>query len=187
MKNINYFIIVALMSINCSLYAEDLSKEAMIKELLVLTQVDKTKDKMQEQLIKRMRKVYAKLGDFKDNDAIFKKHREKVAKEFSESMKWKELEPKYIEIYSAAFSEKEIKAIIAFYKTTEGQSMLKKMPEITLKSVDLYKKDLVALQAKIQVATLDMLKSLEAKKEKERKEAKVKKKEQENNKEKEEK
>ena len=44
-------------------------------------------------------------------------------------MSWTALEPVMRKVYSQVFSKREVDAMIAFYSTPEGVSMLKKMPQ----------------------------------------------------------
>ncbi|GAA5002761.1 hypothetical protein GCM10025793_08030 [Lysobacter lycopersici] len=44
-------------------------------------------------------------------------------------MSWTALEPVMRKVYTQVFSKREVEAMIAFYSTPEGASMLKKMPQ----------------------------------------------------------
>lgn len=47
---------------------------------------------------------------------------------------WKQLEPKVRDIYKDVLTEEEILSSIQFYKTKEGQALLKKTPELIKRS-----------------------------------------------------
>jgi hypothetical protein len=51
-----------------------------------------------------------------------------------EQMDWSILEPELTRIYLEVFTEKELRDIVAFYKTPVGQMMLAKMPVLLAKS-----------------------------------------------------
>lgn len=44
---------------------------------------------------------------------------------------WDELHPEYVRIYREAFTEAELRAMIAFYKTPAGQKLVEMTPRIT--------------------------------------------------------
>lgn len=51
-------------------------------------------------------------------------------------MSWEALEPMMRRIYTQVFSRREVDAMVAFYSSPEGHSMLKKMPEAMALSME---------------------------------------------------
>jgi hypothetical protein len=70
-------------------------------------------------------------------------------------LSWKSLEPDYVELYSQTFTEEEIDAMIAFYKSPAGQSMIAKTPELTQKSSVLVQKKMITLIPQMQKMVQD--------------------------------
>lgn len=54
---------------------------------------------------------------------------------FLENFKWEEMRPQLAKLYTAAFTEAELKEIIAFYETPTGQKTLAKLPTLTQQSM----------------------------------------------------
>ncbi len=54
---------------------------------------------------------------------------------FLENFKWEDVRPQLAKLYTAAFTESELKEIIAFYQTPTGQKTLAKLPTLTQQSM----------------------------------------------------
>ncbi|MEP7027795.1 MAG: DUF2059 domain-containing protein [Candidatus Eisenbacteria bacterium] len=52
-------------------------------------------------------------------------------------LSWEQMEPEIVRLYAATFSDQEVRAITAFYRTPAGQKALARMPELTQKGVEL--------------------------------------------------
>jgi hypothetical protein len=58
-----------------------------------------------------------------------------VLREFmDEHFRYEELEPDFIRMYADAFSEQEIRGLVAFYRTPLGERVIQTLPEITAAS-----------------------------------------------------
>ncbi|HUD22867.1 MAG TPA: DUF2059 domain-containing protein [Acidobacteriaceae bacterium] len=73
---------------------------------------------------------------------------------------WKALQPALIDLYAQTFTEQELDAIIAFYKTPAGIALLDKMPAINDQIEQLAKSKLTILQPQIRQALEDFRKTL---------------------------
>ena len=58
-----------------------------------------------------------------------------IAQAFREEMSWTKLRPVYIRIYQETFTQEEVNAITAFYKTPAGAASIDKMPVVMQKSM----------------------------------------------------
>jgi len=47
-----------------------------------------------------------------------------------EQLSWESLEAEYVKIYMAAFTQREIEDMVAFYRTPTGQKAVEKLPEL---------------------------------------------------------
>ncbi|MGA7156455.1 MAG: DUF2059 domain-containing protein [Acidobacteriaceae bacterium] len=68
----------------------------------------------------------------------------------TDTMSWKSMEPEYVKIYATAFTTQEIDAIIAFYQTSAGQSMLEKTPMLTQAGMKIAQGRMVELEPKLK-------------------------------------
>ena len=173
-----------LMSISFNLYADETSKKTAIKELLSVTNADKSKDQIWDRMKVTLPLAFGKLGGKKKDKELLDKLFKETEKVLNELIKWEEIEPKFIEIYDKAFSEKEIKAITTFYKTPAGKTMIEKGPQIAMQSGKITQGAMLAFVPKLQEIMKEIGVAL---KEKRAKEKAAKKDEIKNNKDKEEK
>lgn len=58
-------------------------------------------------------------------------YRDTLLKFFQKYMSWSSLEPDITKLYVKEFSEDEINQIASFYKTSVGQKVMKKLPELS--------------------------------------------------------
>ena len=184
MKILNYTLIIILMSISFNLYADEASKKTAIKELLSVTNADKSKDQIWDKMKAKLPLAFGQLGGKKEDKELLDKLIKDGEKVLNEVMKWDEMEPKFIEVYDKVFSEKEINAITTFYKTPTGKTMLEKGPQITMQLGKVTQKSVLVFVPKLQEI---IKKTNSALKEKRAKEKAAKKDEIKNNKDKEEK
>lgn len=85
----------------------------------------------------------------------------KISEKLAESKSWEKMEQEYIKIYAEVYTEDELRAIVAFYKTPEGRSMLKKQNIVTLKTMEADQKLLAAIAPEIQKITEEYTKMFE--------------------------
>lgn len=84
----------------------------------------------------------------------------KIFEKLSASRSWEKMEQEYIKIYAEVYTEDELRAIVAFYKTPEGKSMLKKQSLVTLKTMEVDQKLMIAIAPEIQKITEECAKEL---------------------------
>jgi uncharacterized protein len=56
--------------------------------------------------------------------------RQRISRDIREALSWEALKPIYARIYQAQLDQEEVDAMVAFYGTALGQSILDKMPAI---------------------------------------------------------
>ncbi len=152
MKHFKYLITLVLLSISCNLYADGISasKEKAIKELLMSMEMDKTGDKILERFKPQLRQIFVISGGGENNDVIFNQYINQLTKSVSEEIKWKKMEPDFVKLYDKEYTEEEVKAMLQFYQSPVGQSILKKSSIITKKSAPIVQKVVDVITPKIQ-------------------------------------
>ena len=169
MKKISYFISILLISMSFNVYADNVSKQVLIKELFSLTQVDTLLEKIKKKLDEGLNESFRQLGGEKEDEETYKKYSKKFSTEFDKKLSWEKLEPSYIEIYDKSFSEKEIATIVQFYRTPAGRKMAEKSPDIMLQFTEMNKEHIITIIPTLRDIGRDMGKELiKIKKEKEK-------------------
>jgi hypothetical protein len=76
-----------------------------------------------------------------------------------QQMGWKVMEPAFIDFYTNAFTEEQLDAIVAFYKTPAGIALAENMPKINTQVTQLGQSKMVVLQPELKQLFEDFQKS----------------------------
>jgi hypothetical protein len=76
--------------------------------------------------------------------------RTKVAALMREDLDWSVMEPIYVKIYADTFSQSEIDALVAFYRSPTGHAIIQKLPLAMQNAMSLVQQRLASLMPKIQ-------------------------------------
>ncbi|MGA2130934.1 MAG: DUF2059 domain-containing protein [Bryobacteraceae bacterium] len=153
-----YFGVLALTALVLPALAEDTRKAALAEEILALnksaalmqTVLDQYHTLIQEQIQKSIEADGRLQAYSKDIEPVVTEYENKVFAELQKALNWTELKPRMVSLYADEFSEEELTAIVAFYKTTAGQSFLKKMPELTTKAMQVGQQQVQSAMPEIQ-------------------------------------
>ena len=106
-------------------FSAETNKEKMIKELLSETKLDDTASKLADELLS---------GLLKNNSNITEKQKMAFAEEMQNFLNY--ILTRQASLYDENYSEKEIKEILAFYKTSTGKKLIERTPVIQKKWLD---------------------------------------------------
>ena len=106
-------------------FSAETNKEKMIKELLSVTKLDDTASKLADELLS---------GLLKNNSNITEKQQMAFAEEMQNFLNY--ILTRQASLYDENYSEKEIKEILAFYKTSTGKKLIERTPVIQKKWLD---------------------------------------------------
>jgi len=74
-------------------------------------------------------------------------------------MGWKVLEPDYVDIYAKNFTDEQLDAILAFYKSPAGSALVEKLPTLTTQGMQLAQTRMAALQPQLKQMIEDFARS----------------------------
>jgi uncharacterized protein len=104
--------------------ADQASHEQAAKDLMHTMDMKNTIETSFQQMVDSQIKVQPQLAPFRQTMLDF----------FTKYMNWESLEPDFVRLYSAKFSEDDLKDLGKFYSTPLGQKVLKTMPEVMMES-----------------------------------------------------
>ena len=135
MKNllITFLILFSPMTI----YAEESVDKATVEELLEVTNVKSIVDTMYFEIDQMLEGLATQLGISEEEQPIFDKYLAKVNVAVKEQISWERMKTPMIELYMKHYTKKEIRDILAFYKTDTGKSLVRKMPVVMQDSIQL--------------------------------------------------
>ncbi|HGS5379191.1 TPA: DUF2059 domain-containing protein [Vibrio cholerae] len=128
-------IMVVLLMMPLHLSAVEATKNEIVKELVVVMDMDSMMDSMRHHIENSMLNVQQQLNVTESEKPLFEEYYKNVNKLVLEEVTWEKFEPYMITIYSNYFSEEELKGMIDFYSSDVGQSILKKMPVVMQESM----------------------------------------------------
>lgn len=142
--------------------ADDASRHAKAEELVTLLHTDRMVGSISDSL----RGQFASQGNraigpnpTADAKAKFADAQKKFADAVDSQVGWKILGPAFSDVYAKAFTEEQLDAIIAFYKSPAGVAFLENTPQVNGQIKQITSPRLDALQAQMRQALEDLRKS----------------------------
>ena len=74
-----------------------------------------------------------------------------------EEMNWEKMKEEYITIYTDAFTEGELAALLEFYKSPIGKKFIAQQPSLVQKSMEVGQKRMLTVIPKLQEMTADFM------------------------------
>jgi hypothetical protein len=143
-------------------HADEASRHAKAQELLSLLHMDRVMDQMMNNMLEQMSTMTKQLGgnNVKPEDqAKIDDFQKKVFQLVESQMGWKVLEPDYVDIYAKNFTDEQLDAILAFYKSPAGSALVEKLPTLTTQGMQLAQTRMAALQPQLKQMIEDFARS----------------------------
>jgi len=126
------------------------ASEASIRKVLELTESRKVFDQAISQMDDRMQESFRQVvGNSPKQQAIIDRMNRDIVALTQKELSWEKMEPQVVTIYAAAFNEDEIAAMIAFYQSEAGRSIIRKMPQVLEENAAITQKFMLDLMPKI--------------------------------------
>jgi hypothetical protein len=156
-------IILVSVAVGLPANAQDQSKRALAEEMLNLMNMRQTLDQttamIKQFFVAQIRRANPAPAD-PAAQAKLTSDLEKIMDMVKQEASWDKMKGDYISIYSEAFTEPELKDIVAFYKTPSGQALIKKQPQVMKRSLELSQKMMGRLLPKIKAMVDEMKKDV---------------------------
>lgn len=146
----------------CVMLADPASKRAKVDELLVAMKSDAMMAQMLDQARSTIRGQAAKADVPAQMRPVVDEYTQKMIDVVSQHLNWSRLKPQIVAIYSEAFTEEELNAILTFYQSPAGRSLVDKMPQLVNRSVEVSQRELETAQPEIQKLSDEMLAKLKS-------------------------
>jgi len=143
-------------------HADEASKRAKAKEMLVMLHTERVSQQITSNIMKQAATMPQQLfgGPVPpESKAKFDAFEQQLQQATESQIGWKALEPEYIDLYAKTYTEPELDAILTFYKSPAGQSMLAKSPELSTQSVQIVQAKMAILQPQLQKLAQDFAQS----------------------------
>ena len=132
-----YVLICALLAVPLAL-ADETTKMAKVEELLTVMNVEQQQkvmmDQMSDAITGQMKEQLAQQGNVSAAEmAKMEERQKKLFALIKEHTTWQKMKPVFVKAYADTFSEPEVDAILAFYKSPAGKAMVDKQPTLNAK------------------------------------------------------
>ncbi|TKB46005.1 DUF2059 domain-containing protein [Ferrimonas sediminicola] len=155
------FLAVVLLLLPVSVWVDPQSKQQMINELIDVMQMESSTDATYEQMDGMMKGLSAQMGIKPEEQPIYDRFYEKMTELFKEEVSWQKLSPVMVESYQKHFTEREIREMLAFYKTETGQSIIAKQPLVMQEAAMASQQIIRVLMPKIQALSEEVAEELQ--------------------------
>lgn len=149
-----YYLFLALMILSTifagSTNADEDSKHKLAEELISVMQIHNMADKMFEQAKLLQMSEIKNIISLGGNDAGAQELQEEITALIKKEFEWEVLKNNYIAVYEEVFNEDEIQGLLDFHKSTLGQKLIEKNPEIIRKSMEIGQKRMVTIIPGVQ-------------------------------------
>lgn len=116
-------------------HADDASRRAKAREMLQLLHtgqlLDQTMKRMMDQEAMATARNLVKNTVNPEDRAKLDDFQKKISQLMDSKMGWKALEPDYVNMYANNFTDEQLDAILAFYKSPAGVALVDKLPTLT--------------------------------------------------------
>ena len=130
--------------------ADDASKLTTINEMFAVMHVDTLMQQSMQQGIAAQRAQFDRLEPFKSNKAAADEIVTRMTALLTEKLSWDKIKPAMTKLYADNFTEEELAASLAFYKTPAGQAMLTKLPKVMGQSMTVVQQQMGDLTPEIR-------------------------------------
>lgn len=168
MKRTLVFSLAALLLVAPAVaHADDASKHAKIEEMLRLTKMDQNITKVIDQAKGEIRDM---VDEQREGAAALPPAQAKIMNDFETKvsdlvtgvLKLEDIHPMMVKLYDETYTEADLDGILAFYKTSAGQTLLNKTPDLMDKVMGLVQQRVTSLSPEVDKLSEQMQKEMEA-------------------------
>jgi hypothetical protein len=127
--------------------------DSSIRELLTLSKSERLIDGMWQQMDQMMKSSVAAAAPQGFNDAqrkIMDDMTTQMGEIVRDVMSWKDLEPRFIDLYKQTLSQSDVDGMVTFYKSEAGQALIEKMPLIMQRSMTMVTDKVQSMTPRLQ-------------------------------------
>lgn len=146
--------LAALLAVAPAYTQEQPASESSVRELMTLTNarslLDQAYGQLDGMMEQAMKDAIGGRSITAEQDKLLAEMRAKMVALVRRQMSWEKLEPDYLRLYMATFSQAEVDDMNAFYKSPGGQAVIAKLPRLMQNLMQTVVTDMQALTPEIQ-------------------------------------
>ena len=145
-----------------SAFAGESDPQRLAKELLGLTQMDVSVERMAMQMSELMVAQLAQLPVARRHQAQSTTYLERVRLLILATMTWENLRDEYVAAYTETFSQADLGALVAFFRTDEGQRYIGELQNLQQRTLAINERHAQLIARAISTITIEMQTELES-------------------------
>ncbi|PBQ00669.1 hypothetical protein CCL17_16400 [Pseudomonas congelans] len=152
---------VALVCASGQVFADTASHNASAETFLKLANADRLGAPVYAQVQQMFAQRFAETKAPASKKALLETYQAKANTALDQAIGWNKLKPEMVKLYTANFTESELKDLVAFYQSPLGKKVMTKMPELAQQSAQLTQSKLESAVPVVNKLLADMTAELE--------------------------
>jgi hypothetical protein len=155
-------LLTLLLCLPLTAHADEASRRAKAQEMLTLLHMDQLMDQLMNSVLQQSSAMTKQLGGNAvkpEDQARIEEFQKKVFQLVESQVGWKALEPDYVDIYAKNFTDEQLDAILAFYKSPTGVALVERMPTLATQGMQIAQAKMATLQPQLKQMIEDFAKS----------------------------
>ncbi len=155
-------ILIAIVAINVysSVWADAEAHRQAAEQVLKLTNAHRMLEPMIQQMQQRQLKQLEEMNLSKDAYVITEKHILRMNELIKAELTWDKMKDDYINLYAGVFSVQELEELAQFFKSSIGQKMVEKNPDLMHEVMLLGQNRLMRIMPQMQAISDEMVREL---------------------------
>src|ERR1700679_1197159 len=162
MNRLALLLVLSLPFCSVSAHADDASHRAKAEEVMTLLHSERLVEQVSANLKKQVADAANKVigaSPTPEQSAQAADVENKAFKLIDDQIGWKTMEPGFADVYAKNFTDAELDAIIAFYKSPAGEALLVKMPQANTQVGEFGSSKMATLEPQLKQLFQDFQKS----------------------------
>ncbi|AIR91689.1 DUF2059 domain-containing protein [Pseudomonas cremoricolorata] len=152
---------VALVCVSGQVLAATPSHNAAAEKFLTLANADKLGTPVYMQVQQMFAQRFEQTKAPASKKSVLDSYQAKANAALDNAIGWNKLKPKMVNLYTATFTEAELKDLVKFYESPLGRKVLREMPKVTQQSAQLTQQSLEPAVPTVNKLLEDMTKELD--------------------------
>jgi hypothetical protein len=161
MKQLKSIFVCAAAWLTLGTASAAVATDASIEELLQVTRVQSISEDIDARVEQNLRatlvQAAAKEKLTAEQQRGLEQYVVKAAALVREETNWSKMKPEIVRIYREALTQEDIEGMLAFYRTPAGQAVIKKLPQVTQKTMEFAQRRMSELMPKLQAILQEAL------------------------------
>ena len=152
---------VALVCASGQVFAATASHNAAAERFLTLAHADKLGTPVYMQVQQMFAQRFQQTKAPESKKSVLDSYQAKANAALDNAIGWNKIKPKMFDLYTATFTEQELKDLVKFYESPLGKKVLSEMPKVTQQSAQLTQQSLEPAVPVVNKLLEDMTKELD--------------------------